>query len=69
MKNKIIIKSFDVSDLEAIKRVQVAMTGGKVSKDNGIDCYCFVTTFNDGIKVSCRATKKGTQVFSVWKND
>jgi hypothetical protein len=49
--------------------VQVAMTGGKVSKDNGIDCYCFVTTFNDGIKVSCRATKKGTQVFSVWKND
>ena len=65
MTDIIIHKEDDISDYDALLHVQTVIRGGKVSR-NG-ECYCYVTTFTDGIQVF--ADKKKADIFTVVKEE
>lgn len=42
---------------------------GKVSENNGIPSYCFVTKFHDGYTIYADVTKTGTHKLTITKED
>ena len=62
MKTRITITSVDVADY--LFYVQEVMKEGFISENNA--CYCSLTLFCGGVRVSCEKTKSGFS-FRVWK--
>ena len=63
--SKIIINSENISDAESLVYTLKVINEGKISKNNSQ--YCFITTFESGIKVYANKTKTGTYTFRIWK--
>ena len=63
--SKIIINSENISDAESLVYTLKVINEGKISKNNSQ--YCFLTTFESGIKVYANKTKTGTYTFRIWK--
>ena len=59
--NIIIHKDDTITDYDALLHIQTVIRGGRIS-DSG-KCYCYVTTFDDGINVY--ADKKKADIFTV----
>ena len=62
--SKIIINSENISDAESLVYTLKVINEGKISKNNSQ--YCFITTFESGIKVYANKTKTGTYTFRIW---
>lgn len=66
---KIILKNYtDINDVDALKYFCEVMIQGRLStkyKEN--DCYCCVTSFNDGKVVFADITKTGTDILTLQK--
>ena len=65
--NKILIRTFDVTDAEAIDKVKDVISEGRISEYKSGKGYCAVTKYSDGIIVDCDKTKTGTDVFRVFR--
>ena len=60
--SKIIVKNYSkLNDMDALYYVNSVMNMGRISGE----CYCFVTTYESGIRVLADRTKTGTDVFRV----
>jgi len=68
--DKIILKNHrkDLTDVDVLIFIKKVMQSGKISKQDGKPLYCFITKFEmvDNVTVSCRLTKTGTTVFTIW---
>jgi len=60
MSRRIIIEIRDeeVSDEFALRYVTEVIKGGKISKTNGVEQYCFHTVFKNGLQVTAREKRK-----------
>lgn len=56
-----------VDDLTAAYAVLKVVQQGRISENKNGRCYCFVTTFKNGVKVFADRTKSGTDTFKVMK--
>jgi hypothetical protein len=55
-----------LTDRQAIDRVERVIDQGKISKGpNGVDQYCWLTTFRDGTGVYATVTQAGNATFTV----
>jgi photosystem II stability/assembly factor-like uncharacterized protein len=64
---KVIINA-EINIQTALDRVKQVIDGGLVSVGTYGAQYCFVTTWNDGVRVYADKTKNGTHTFKVWEN-
>lgn len=66
---KIILKNYtDINDVDALKYFCDVMIMGRLStKYKKNDCYCYVTSFNDGKVVFADITKNGTDILTLQK--
>lgn len=62
---KFIIYANGVTDQQAFTYVHSVVIDGLVSKDN--TCYCYITTFTNGVVVQAELTKTGTHTFRVFR--
>lgn len=56
-----------VDDLTAAYCVLKVIEQGKISESKNGRCYCFVTTFKNGVRVYAERTKTGADTFRVGK--
>ena len=63
----ITVDADDVSDLNALYYALKVVQQGRVSESKNGPCYCFVTTFKNGVRVCAERTKNGTDTFRVGK--
>ena len=56
-----------VDDLTAAYAVLKVIQQGKISESKNGRCYCFVTTFKNGVRVYAERTKTGADTFRVGK--
>jgi len=52
---------------EAVSAVSQVIAKGRIS--NKGRCFCYATTFNNGLVVTANRTDKGTDVFNVYLGD
>ena len=65
---KLIITIDDtVDDLNAAYYVMKVIQQGRLSETKNGRCYCFITTFTNGVRVCCNRTKAGADTFWVSK--
>lgn len=57
----------DIPTPNALHYVRTVVDLGRISRDG--DCYCYVTSFNDGTRVFAEVTKMGTDTFRVKKSE
>lgn len=69
MKRKLIITidNDDIDDQEALRRVSEVVKGGKISEHGGKPQYCFLTVFEDEVRLLARDKKNpNTDSFVIW---
>jgi hypothetical protein len=55
----------DIDPEDAVRRVAIVISGGRVSKNNTM--YCGLTSWKDGVMVSINEYRK-SDCFVVWKD-
>mgnify|MGYP003652298547 CR=1 FL=1 len=58
-----------LSDSDALSRVVHCVNGGFVSRTNGIDHYCHISTYKDGFGVYCLNRGKDKNTFYIFKEN